>query len=38
MNIEAIESFILLSKNKSFTKTAEAQYVVQSTISNRIMG
>jgi len=36
MNIEAIESFILLSKNKSFTKTAEAQYVVQSTISNRI--
>jgi len=36
VNIEAIESFILLAKNKSFTKTAEIQYVVQSTISNRI--
>lgn len=36
MNIEAIESFILLAENKSFTKTAELQYVVQSTISNRI--
>ena len=36
MNIEAIESFILLAKNKNFTKTAEIQYVVQSTISNRI--
>jgi DNA-binding transcriptional LysR family regulator len=36
MNIESIETFILLAENKSFTQTAEIQYVVQSTISNRI--
>lgn len=36
MNIEALESFILLAENKNFTKTAEMQYVVQATISNRI--
>lgn len=36
VNIEALESFVLLADNKNFTKTAEIQYVVQSTISNRI--
>lgn len=36
MNIEALESFVLLAANRNFTKTAEIQYVVQSTISNRI--
>lgn len=36
MNIEAIETFVLLAKNKNFTKTAEIQYLVQSTVSNRI--
>ncbi|WP_066499594.1 LysR family transcriptional regulator [Abyssisolibacter fermentans] len=36
MNIESIETFILLAENGSFTKTAEMQYLVQSTISNRI--
>ncbi|WP_170311617.1 LysR family transcriptional regulator [Vallitalea okinawensis] len=36
MNIETLESFVLLSENRNFTKTAELQYVVQSTISNRI--
>ncbi|WBW96029.1 LysR family transcriptional regulator [Oceanirhabdus sp. W0125-5] len=36
MNIESIETFVLLAKTGNFTKTAEMQYVVQSTISNRI--
>lgn len=36
MNLEVLESFILLAENRNFTKTAEIQYVVQSTISNRI--
>lgn len=36
MNIESIETFIILAENGNFTKTAEMQYVVQSTISNRI--
>ncbi|MCY6485540.1 LysR family transcriptional regulator [Clostridium aestuarii] len=36
MNIEAIETFVLLAENGNFTKTAEMQYLVQSTISNRI--
>ncbi|WP_432664925.1 LysR family transcriptional regulator [Wukongibacter baidiensis] len=36
MNIDALKSFVLLAENKSFTKTAELQYVVQATISNRI--
>lgn len=36
MNIEAIETFVLLAENRNFTKTAEMQYLVQSTISNRI--
>lgn len=36
MNIESIETFVLLAENGNFTKTAEMQYLVQSTISNRI--
>lgn len=36
MNIEAIETFVLLAENKNFTKTAEIQYLVQSTVSSRI--
>jgi DNA-binding transcriptional LysR family regulator len=36
MNIESLETFVLLSENGNFTKTAEMQYLVQSTISNRI--
>ncbi|MGH4122494.1 MAG: LysR substrate-binding domain-containing protein [Clostridium sp.] len=36
MNIESLETFVLLSENGNFTKTAEIQYLVQSTISNRI--
>jgi LysR family transcriptional repressor of citA len=36
MNIEAIETFVLLAENRNFTKTAEMQFLVQSTISNRI--
>lgn len=36
MNIEAIETFILLAENEKFTKTAEIQYLVQSTVFNRI--
>lgn len=36
MNIESLETFVLLSENKNFTKTAQVQYLVQSTVSNRI--
>jgi DNA-binding transcriptional LysR family regulator len=36
MNIESLETFVLLSENGNFTKTAEMQYLVQSTVSNRI--
>ena len=36
MNIESIETFVLLAENGNFTKTAEMQYLVQSTVSNRI--
>lgn len=36
MNIESLETFVLLAENGNFTKTAEIQYLVQSTISNRI--
>ncbi len=36
MNIESIETFVILAENENFTKTAEIQYLVQSTISNRI--
>jgi LysR family transcriptional repressor of citA len=36
MNIESIETFVILAENGNYTKTAEIQYLVQSTISNRI--
>lgn len=36
MNMEAIETFIILCELKSFTKTASKLYVAQSTITNRI--
>jgi len=36
MNIESLETFVLLAENGNFTKTAEMQYLVQSTVSNRI--
>lgn len=36
MNSEAIRTFILLSKLKNFTRTAEQLYVAQSTVTNRI--
>lgn len=36
MNIESIETFVFLTESKNFTKTAEMQYLVQSTVSNRI--
>ena len=36
MNIESIETFVILAENCNYTKTAEIQYLVQSTISNRI--
>jgi LysR family transcriptional repressor of citA len=36
MNIESLETFVLLAENENFTKTAEMQYLVQSTVSNRI--
>ncbi|MDR3598102.1 LysR family transcriptional regulator [Clostridium sp.] len=36
MNIESLETFVILAENGNFTKTAEMQYLVQSTISNRI--
>lgn len=36
MNIESLETFVLLAENGNFTKTAEVQFLVQSTVSNRI--
>lgn len=36
MNIESLETFVVLAENGNFTKTAEQQYLVQSTISKRI--
>lgn len=36
MNIESLETFVLLAETENFTKTAEVQYLAQSTISNRI--
>ena len=36
MNIESLETFVILAENGNFTKTAEQQYLVQSTISKRI--
>lgn len=36
MNIESLETFLLLANNHSFSKTAEMQHIVQSTVSARI--
>jgi len=36
MNIESLETFVVLAENGNFTKTAEEQYLVQSTVSKRI--
>ena len=36
MNTESIKTFIMLSKLKNFTRTAERMYVAQSTVTNRI--
>ncbi|MGN0371815.1 MAG: LysR family transcriptional regulator [Enterocloster sp.] len=36
MDIEAIQTFIVLAGCRNFTKTAELMHVVQSTVSNRI--
>jgi LysR family transcriptional repressor of citA len=36
MNIESLETFVLLAENGNFTKTAELQFLVQSTVSSRI--
>lgn len=37
MNSEGIKTFIMLSKLKNFTRTAERLYVAQSTVTNRIL-
>lgn len=36
MNSESIKTFLMLSKLKNFTRTAECLYVAQSTVTNRI--
>ncbi len=36
MDFEELRTFIVLAECKSFTKTAEIQHIVQSTVSNRI--
>ena len=36
MDLEELRTFIVLAECKSFTKTAEIQHIVQSTVSNRI--
>lgn len=36
MNTENLKTFILLSKYKNFTRTAETLFVAQSTVTNRI--
>ncbi|MDO5538696.1 MAG: LysR family transcriptional regulator [Eubacteriales bacterium] len=37
MNIENLKTFITLSELKNFTQTADRYYIVQSTVTNRIM-
>lgn len=37
MNIESLKTFITLSELKNFTQTADRYYIVQSTVTNRIM-
>ena len=36
VNSESIRTFLMLSKLKNFTRTAERLYVAQSTVTNRI--
>ena len=36
MNTESLKTFLLLANNKNFTKTAQALFVAQSTVSGRI--
>ena len=36
VNTESIKTFIMLSKLKNFTRTAERMYIAQSTVTNRI--
>ena len=36
MDMDAIETFIVLAECRNFTRTAERQHIVQSTVSNRI--
>lgn len=36
MNIDALETFVILADNKNFTRTANIQFIVQSTVSSRI--
>lgn len=36
MDIDTLRTFLLLAENKSFTKTAEIQHIVQPTVSARI--
>ena len=36
MDMESIETFIVLAECRNFTRTAERQHIVQSTVSNRI--
>ena len=36
LNFETLLTFVLLAENNSFTKTAELQHIVQSTVSARI--
>ncbi|WP_070040560.1 LysR family transcriptional regulator [Robinsoniella peoriensis] len=37
MNIENLKTFLTLSELKNFTQTADQYYIVQSTVTNRIM-
>ena len=37
MNIENLKTFITLSELKNFTQTADRYFIVQSTVTNRIM-
>ena len=36
MEVDILRTFVMLTKNKNFSKTAEMQNLVQSTVTNRI--
>lgn len=38
MDFEQLRTFVVLARNKSFSKTADALHLVQSTVSSRIQG